>query len=93
MGGPNYTQFSNRVHAGGAYVWTKVDHANRTYDRTSIGNADGNRDRDIDSASVEGRDEPGSVEYQCIMVVFTLSSLSAQVRAIYVNRIKGSCPK
>ena len=32
-------------------------------------------------------------EYQCIMVVFTLSSLSAQVRAIYVNRIKGSCPK
>ena len=34
-----------------------------------------------------------AVEYQCIMVVFTLSSLSAQVRAIYVNRIKGSCPK
>ena len=33
------------------------------------------------------------VEYQCIMVVFTPSSLSAQVRAIYVNRIKGSCPK
>ena len=34
-----------------------------------------------------------SVEYQCIMDVFTLSSLSAQVRAICVNRIKGSCPK
>ena len=31
------------------------------------------------------------VEYQCIMDVFTLSSLSAQVWAIYVNRIKGSC--
>ena len=48
-------------------------------------------------------DEPGrwwlrgdggrSVEYQCIMDVFTLSSLIAHVRAICVNRIKGSCPK
>ena len=35
----------------------------------------------------------GSVEYQCIMDVFTLSSLIAQVRAIYVISIKGSCPK
>ena len=34
-----------------------------------------------------------SVEYQCIMDVFTLSSFSAQGRAICVNRIKGSCPK
>ena len=34
-----------------------------------------------------------TIEYQCIMVVFTLSSLSAQVRAICVNKIKGSCPK
>ena len=34
-----------------------------------------------------------SVEYQCIMVVFTLSSLIAQVRAICVISIKGSCPK
>ena len=33
------------------------------------------------------------VEYQCIMDVFTLSSLSAQVRAICVISIKGSCPK
>ena len=33
------------------------------------------------------------VEYQCIMDVFTLSSLIAQVRAICVNSIKGSCPK
>ena len=33
------------------------------------------------------------VEYQCIMDVFTLSSLSAQVRVICVNNIKGSCPK
>ena len=33
------------------------------------------------------------VEYQCIMVVFTLSSLIAQVRAISVISIKGSCPK
>ena len=33
------------------------------------------------------------VEYQCIMDVFTLSSLIARVRAIYVNSIKGSCPK
>ena len=33
------------------------------------------------------------VEYQCIMDVFTLSSLSAQVRVIYVNSTKGSCPK
>ena len=33
------------------------------------------------------------VEYQCIMDVFTLSSLIAQVRAIYVISIKGSCPK
>ena len=35
----------------------------------------------------------GSVEYQCIMDIFTLSSLSAQVRAICVISIKGSCPK
>ena len=34
-----------------------------------------------------------SVEYQCIMDVFTLSSLIAQVRGICVNSIKGSCPK
>ena len=34
-----------------------------------------------------------TVEYQCIMDVFTLSSLSAQVRAICVNNIKNSCPK
>ena len=35
----------------------------------------------------------GSVEYKCIMDVFTLSSLSAQVRAICVISVKGSCPK
>ena len=35
----------------------------------------------------------GSVEYKCIMDVFTLSSLSAQVWVICVNSIKGSCPK
>ena len=34
-----------------------------------------------------------SVEYQCIMDVFTLSSWIAQVRAICVNSLKGSCPK
>ena len=34
-----------------------------------------------------------TVEYQCIMVVFTLSSLIAQVRAICVISIKGNCPK
>ena len=41
----------------------------------------------------EMNDDEYIVEYQCIMIVFTLSSLSAQVRAIYVNRIKGRCPK
>ena len=35
----------------------------------------------------------GIVEYRCIMGVFTLSSLIAQVRAISVNSIKGSCPE
>ena len=39
------------------------------------------------------RDRANCVEYQCIMDVFTLSSLSAQVRAICVISIKGSCPK
>ena len=34
-----------------------------------------------------------SIKYQCIMDVFTLSSLSAQVRAICIISIKGSCPK
>ena len=33
-----------------------------------------------------------NVEYQCIMDIFTLSSLIAQVRAICVNIIKGNCP-
>ena len=33
------------------------------------------------------------VEYKCIMYVFTLSSLIAQVRSISVISIKGSCPK
>ena len=33
------------------------------------------------------------VEYKCIMAVFTLSLWKAQVWAIYVNSIKGSCPK
>ena len=37
--------------------------------------------------------EEETVEYQCIMDIFTLSSLIAQVRAICVNSIKGSCPK
>ena len=32
MGGPNYAQFGNRVHAGGADVWTEADHANGTND-------------------------------------------------------------
>ena len=35
----------------------------------------------------------GSVEYECIMAVFTLSLWTSQVRAISVNSIKGSCPK
>ena len=34
-----------------------------------------------------------TVKFQCIMDVFTLSSLITQVRAICVNSIKGSCPK
>ena len=29
VGGPNYAQFGNRVHAGRAYVRTEADHANR----------------------------------------------------------------
>ena len=33
------------------------------------------------------------VEYKCIMDVFTLSPWTAQLRAICVNSIKGSCPK
>ena len=33
------------------------------------------------------------VEYKCIMAVFTLSFWIAQVSAISVNSIKGSCPK
>ena len=33
------------------------------------------------------------VKYECIMDVFTLSSLIGQVRTICVNSIKGSCPK
>ena len=32
------------------------------------------------------------VEYKCIMDVFTLSPWTAQVRAIYVNSIKGQLP-
>ena len=32
-------------------------------------------------------------EYKCIMDVLTLSPWTTQVRAIYVNSIKGSCPK
>ena len=57
-------------------------HAGRAHVRTEANHADGTDDLLV-----------GDVEYQCIMVVFTLSSLSAQVRAICVNRIKGSCPK
>ena len=34
-----------------------------------------------------------SVEYKCIMDIFTLSLWTTQVRAICVNSIKGSCPK
>ena len=34
-----------------------------------------------------------SVEYECIMTVFTLSLWTAQVRAISINSIKGSFPK
>ena len=33
------------------------------------------------------------VKYECIMAVFTLSLWTAQVWAISVNSIKGSCPK
>ena len=33
------------------------------------------------------------VEYECIMAVFTLSLWTTQVWAIYVNSVKGSCPK
>ena len=34
-----------------------------------------------------------TVEYKCIMDVFTLSPWTAQVRAIFINSIKGNCPK
>ena len=34
-----------------------------------------------------------SVEYECIMAVFTLSLWTAQVWAIFVNSVKGSFPK
>ena len=37
--------------------------------------------------------ELDSVEYECIMAVFTLSLWTAQVRAISVNSTKGNCPK
>ena len=33
------------------------------------------------------------VEYECIMTVFTLSLWTTQVWAIFVNSIKGSCPR
>ena len=33
------------------------------------------------------------VEYECIMAVFTRSLWTAKVWAIFVNSIKGSCPK
>ena len=33
------------------------------------------------------------VEYECIMAIFTLSLWTTQVWAIYVNSIKGNCPK
>ena len=53
----------------------------------------GNEEANQSEELLVGEKGTEDVEYQCIMVVFTLSSLSAQVRAIYVNRIKGSCPK
>ena len=34
-----------------------------------------------------------SVEYECIMAIFTLSLWTTQVWAISINSVKGSCPK
>ena len=49
----------------------------------------------LEALNLESDESPHTlhVEYQCIMVVFTLSSLLAQVRVICVNSLKGSCPK
>ena len=43
----------------------------------------------------ELQDDRGAhgVEYECTMAVFTLSLWIPQVWAIYVNSIKGSCPR
>ena len=48
-------------------------------------------EREIGSESLEIK--VWHVEYKCIMDVFTLSPWTTQVWAIYVNSIKGSCPK
>ena len=47
MGGPNYTQFGNRVHVGRAYVRAEADHANGA-DNLLMGHG-----------GLERRDEPG----------------------------------
>ena len=49
MGGPNYAQFGNRVHAGRANVQAKADHANKA-DNLFMGHG-----------GLERRDEPGGV--------------------------------
>ena len=47
MGGSNNAEFHDRLYA------------NKTYDWRTSGNAYGNHNCDMDSATVEGRDEPG----------------------------------
>ena len=47
VGRPDYAQFGNRVHANGANVWAKADHADRADDLL------------MGRGGLEGRDEPG----------------------------------
>ena len=44
MGGQDYPQFCDRVHAGGTNVWTKTHHVNGADDRLMDGDRSGQRD-------------------------------------------------
>ena len=50
---------ANRSESYWCFMYFREKNAGRTHDRTSTGNADGNHDHDMDSTTVEGRDEPG----------------------------------